>query len=366
MRRQLLVPGSIGSLVALLYLTGALDFVERHLHDFRSGLLSRRASGEIVLVTVDRQSLQRQPGWPWPREYHAIVLERLIDAGATKVAVAIDFSTPSDIQNDRRLAAALARGGPERVALPVFRPPGGEADTAQHVVEPLALFSGHSALVSADVWPDPDSLVRHFDLDQNVAGAAIPTMPGWLLRERQSHAPGNLIDFSIGPETIPRISFVDVLEGTFDPAQAAGKRVLIGATAVELGDEVSVPRHRVLPGIVLQALIAETLLQHRAIRSITGWPVALLGALIALALGPLLSKFAWRQGAAIAVATGALVMCVAIIFHLASASLAGHLTDPFEYSAKHAGRAVRSSGLDDTGAAPGPPAQGCGHGPAGR
>jgi CHASE2 domain-containing sensor protein len=72
-------------LVALLYLTGALDFVERHLHDFRSGLLSRRASGEIVLVTVDRQSLQRQPGWPWPREYHAIVLERLIDAGATKV-----------------------------------------------------------------------------------------------------------------------------------------------------------------------------------------------------------------------------------------------------------------------------------------
>ena len=130
MRRQLVL-GTIGSLVALLYLTGALDFVERHLHDFRSGLLSRPASGEIVLVTIDRESLQRHPGWPWPRQYHATVIERLIDAGATRIAVAIDFSTPSDIQNDRRLAAALARAGPERVALPVFRPRGGEADEAR-------------------------------------------------------------------------------------------------------------------------------------------------------------------------------------------------------------------------------------------
>jgi PAS domain S-box-containing protein len=70
----------------------------------------------------------------------------------------------------------------------------------------------------------------------------------------------------------------------------------------------------------LQALIVETLLQHRAIRSITGWPVALLGALIALVLGPLLSKFAWRQSAAIAVATGALVVCVGVLLHLAWAA----------------------------------------------
>ena len=39
MRRQLIL-GAVASLVALLYLTGALDFVERHLHDFRSGLFS--------------------------------------------------------------------------------------------------------------------------------------------------------------------------------------------------------------------------------------------------------------------------------------------------------------------------------------
>ena len=57
--------------------------------------------------------------------------------------------------------------------------------------------------------------------------------------------------------------------------RVAGKRVIIGATAVELGDEVSVPRHRLLPGTVVQALVAETLLQQRAIRTIAGWPVGL-------------------------------------------------------------------------------------------
>ena len=126
--------------------------------------------------------------------------------------------------------------------------------------------------------------MRRFDLDQIVGEAALPTMAAWLLSKRRNRAESDLIDFSIEPSTIPRISFVDVLEGTFDPARAAGKRVLIGATAVELGDEVSVPRYRLLPGIVLQALVAETLLQHRAIRPVTGLPVALLGALIALAL----------------------------------------------------------------------------------
>ena len=317
MRRQLIL-GAIGGFVAALYLTGALDFVERHLHDLRNGVLPRAASGEIVLVTVDRQSLERLPGWPWPRAYYGTVIERLIDAGAIKIAVAIDFSTPSDAQNDRRLAAALARAGPHRIALPVFRQLG-EGDEVDHVVEPLALFRQHSALASADLWPDQDGLVRRFDAYQNVTGASIPTVPEWLLGESENPARGNLIDFSIEPSTVPRISFADVLEGRFDLTRVAGKRVLIGATAVELGDEVSVPRHRMLPGTVLQAVIAETMLQQRAIRTLGGWPVALLGALMALAVGWLLGKLEWRRGTALVVAAVTLVLCVGLVLQLTAA-----------------------------------------------
>jgi diguanylate cyclase (GGDEF)-like protein/PAS domain S-box-containing protein len=315
-RRQLIL-GAIGGIVAVIYLTGALDFVERHLHDFRNGIFSRDASGEIVLVTVDRQSLERLPGWPWPRAYYATVIERLIDAGVTKIAVAIDFSAPADVHNDRRLATVLAHAGPDRVALPVFRQLG-DGDEVEHVVQPLLLFRQHSALASADLWPDQDGLVRSFDAYQNVAGALIPTMPEWLLGEPENQA-GNLIDFSIEPDTIPRISFVDVLEGTFDLTQVAGKRVLIGATAVELGDEVSVPRHRLLPGTVLQAVVAETLVQQRVIRTVAGWPVAVLGALMALAVGWLLCRLEWRQGTALVIAAVTLVIGAGVALQLAAA-----------------------------------------------
>jgi CHASE2 domain-containing sensor protein len=165
MRRQLVLV-AIGGFVVLLYLAGALDFLERHLHDFRSGILSRGASGEIVLVTIDRRTLQQLRGWPWPRAYYGTAIERLIDAGAIKIAVAIDLSAPSDAPNDRRLATALALAGPHRVALPVFRELGNEVP---HLVEPLSLFREHSALASADVWPDQDGLVRRFDARQNIA-----------------------------------------------------------------------------------------------------------------------------------------------------------------------------------------------------
>jgi diguanylate cyclase (GGDEF)-like protein/PAS domain S-box-containing protein len=317
MRRQLIL-GAISGFVALLYLTGALDFVERHLHDFRTGLLPREASGDIVLVTIDRQSLRRLPGWPWPRAYYATVVERLIGAGVTKIAVAIDLSAPSDAQNDGRLAAVLARAGADRVALPVFRQPG-EGDGVGQVIEPLPIFRRSSALVSADVWPDEDGLVRRFDTYQNVAGALVPTVPEWLVSERENQAERDLIDFSIEPSTIPRISFVDVLDATFDRTRLAGKCVLIGATAVELGDEVSVPRHQLLPGVVLQAVVAETLLQQRAIRIVGGWPVALVGALMAFTVGWRLCKLEWRQGMALVMAIVTLVICVAPVLQSAAA-----------------------------------------------
>ena len=73
-----------------------------------------------------------------------------------------------------------------------------------------------------------------------------------------------LIDFSIRSASIPRVSYIDVLRG--DEAtlkKLAGKKVIIGGTALELGDRFSVPNGAVLSGPVLQALAAESILQNR-------------------------------------------------------------------------------------------------------
>src|SRR3546814_10647918 len=69
------------------------------------------------------------------------------------------------------------------------------------------------------------------------------------------------IDGSISPSTIPRVSFIDLLTGKYPSGLLRGRSVLIGATAIEMGDRYPVPRHGVIPGAVIQLLAAETLLQ---------------------------------------------------------------------------------------------------------
>ena len=48
------------------------------------------------------------------------------------------------------------------------------------------------------------------------------------------------------------------------------KKVIIGATAIELGDQFSVPNGHVIPGPQLQMLAAESILQGRVLRSSSG------------------------------------------------------------------------------------------------
>ncbi len=87
---------------------------------------------------------------------------------------------------------------------------------------------------------------------------------------------------------------MDVLRG--DPAVLAklkDKKVIIGATAIELGDHFSVPNGRVIAGALLQTLAAELILQGRALRGSS--PLVTLGglALVALLMGAM-----WRRRSA--------------------------------------------------------------------
>lgn len=290
----------LASLVSLLYLVGELEFVDRRLSDYHSGLLSRDASRELVLIAIDPDSLRRLRSWPWPRRYHAQVLRNLLDAGAARVALDVDFSSPSNAQDDQLLADALASAGPQRVALPVYRQPQRRGEHVELIdTEPLPLFGRHAQPASVNVWPDSDGLIRWVDAAQHWANGVVPTMSAWLTGTPSLVGGTILVDFSIDPATIPKLSFVDVLEGAFDPTSVAGKNVLIGATAIELGDRVSVPRYQVLPGPVLQALAFETLWQGRTLRHVRGWPLASASAIISLTAGLLFMAMGWRSGLAI-------------------------------------------------------------------
>jgi EAL domain-containing protein (putative c-di-GMP-specific phosphodiesterase class I)/GGDEF domain-containing protein len=134
-----------------------------------------------------------------------------------------------------------------------------------------------------NVEVDADGLVRRLPLGTFTAETPRPSMASLL-----AAAPGTVdqlieIDYSIDPATIPRFSFVDIVEGRFDPAAVAGKSLIIGGTAADMEDRYAVPRHGVLPGVVVQVLAAETLMAGGAPGSASGWWALLLALLTVLA-----------------------------------------------------------------------------------
>ncbi len=300
---------------SVLYMTGVLDPLERALADIRFELTGRAASGDLVLVGIDPRSLKQLDVWPWPRSYHAAVVDRLVEAGAVQIALDVDFSSHSGPAEDEALAAALSRA-PGQIVLPVFRQKTPLGDGRPEIIytAPLPLFRRHARVASVNTMPDGDGLIRRHSLNDFWRDEVVATMPallaGW------SRAPSRTfhIDYGIRPDTIPVLSYVDVMQGRFDREEVRGRKIIVGATAVELGDIYAVPVYTALPGALVQALTYESLVQGRTLHRSALWVVLAGAAIIALALGRRFQSWSWRRGLAAlaAVAAGSFALSVAV------------------------------------------------------
>jgi diguanylate cyclase (GGDEF)-like protein/PAS domain S-box-containing protein len=251
----------------LVLATGLHDPLRNAVTAMRFGWLPRDASGDIVLVAIDPASIAKIGVWPWPRTMHAELIERLENAGASEIVFDVDFSSASTPDADQAFEEALRKAGGS-VVLPAFKQFAQERSgtTAIHVDRPLPRFARHAWSAAINVEPDADGLVRRFPSGEWLDGAFVPSV-GALLADRYENGGTILIDFGIRAASVPIVSYVDVLRG--DPAVVAalkGKKIIIGATALELGDRITLPNGRVIAGALLQAIAAESMLQGRALR----------------------------------------------------------------------------------------------------
>ena len=200
-------------LVAGLQWAGVLDRLEFPLMDARFAMLEREASRDIVVVEIDERSLRLLDVWPWPRDYHAQVIDRLHEAGASLIAVDVDFSSRSNENGDAALEAALARAEGS-VVLPVFRQYSGLERDRRTLADtgPKPRFAQHVRLGSVAVRPESDSLIRRALTSLPWSGQDVASFPV-LLAGIHPGVRSFYIDFGIGSETIPRISYVDVMRG---------------------------------------------------------------------------------------------------------------------------------------------------------
>ena len=103
--------------VVLLTMIGAVQPFEDQLRMLRNYVHPHKASGDIVLISIDDRALHDMGRWPWPRRYHAQLIDRLTTAGVKQIYSDITFETRSDPADDNALADAIKRSG--RVTLPV-------------------------------------------------------------------------------------------------------------------------------------------------------------------------------------------------------------------------------------------------------
>jgi len=268
--------------------------LERAFGEIRDTINSKPASGEIHLVEIDAKSLKSLDKWPWPRSYHAQLVDRLNEAGVDQIVFDIDFSSRSTDAEDAALAGALARAR-GKVVLPTFRQPASSADQNAELENlPIEILREHAFLGSVNVHPGKNGQVNRYPFGAITGGVPRPSIGALLANANGAVTSVFDLDHSIEIDTIPAYSFVDIVEGRFDAADFEGKRVIVGATAIEMGDRYATARFGIVPGVLLQALAAETLMAGTALPHLGPWPMLLLALLLLGIVYPFLGRKDWH------------------------------------------------------------------------
>jgi len=263
------------------------EIVEGPLRTIRNSLHWHKASGDIVLVTIDNQSLRKIGRWPWPRRYHADLTDRLTADGAKRILFDISFVGAANAADDAAFAAALKRSG--RVILPTRTLSGPNGWTKSETSSLPDLADAAQGMGTISWRYNFQQAVTDIPYAAKANGKIVPSYSA-LLSGREGQPGATFVpDYSLDPKSIPSVSAADVLDNKVDRKMLAGKDVVIGWTAEELGDQFFVPGTGRMGGAYVHIIGAETLKGSRPIN--LGWIPLFL-----LALGASAAALTRRDG----------------------------------------------------------------------
>ncbi|MEJ1381572.1 MAG: CHASE2 domain-containing protein [Candidatus Sedimenticola sp. (ex Thyasira tokunagai)] len=276
-----------GTLLLTLFLV-ASDWLQRWdnlIYDAQLTLMSRPAAVDTVIVAIDDASLKVLGRWPWTRDIHGDLVEKLSKAGAEAIFLDILFSeeTPGQPLQDQRLVEAVRESG--RVFLPVVVE---ERGLGGQLVESLPfadLAAAARGLGHVHMELEADGIARGVYLKEGVGSpyweqitisllrwlepAVVEKLPGQRNPNPSDLSPFHvvrdhytLIPYSGPPGHVPRLSYAQVLQGQFREEDVRGRIVLVGATATGLGDLLPTPlsgRYRPMSGVEINAQLLDGL-----------------------------------------------------------------------------------------------------------
>lgn len=319
-----------GLVAGSLAQTRVLQTIDQYLQDGLTRIQAPVAAPEgITLIDIDERSLQELGPWPWPRPVLAQISHALRERGARLQVW--DLALPHEAPGDALLARELAHPdvviGQIAVLDPQVESPPREgllqhAPQAPHLCSRHTPITGHLGLSPSlsvtqvghlSATPDPDGLLRRIPAvicDQShrypqlalaAAIAATPDQPWhatpgtWPLGPHQwlSRGPWRFaldadgylpVPYQRPHSAWPAISASRLLDPAALPS-LNGHIVLIGGSAMGLGDVVSTPYHPSAPGVSVHAELLA------AAQNAQAWPGAMprgntvLAALLAMLVG---------------------------------------------------------------------------------
>ncbi len=284
--RRLLAAAAIGIGVAAVCAWGLvadrLDGVQNLWEDrLQPGLAS---SDDVVVVGIDRDTLLATEPWPWPRDLHAELLDRI---GANDPAVVLyDVLLVDPGEGDDALVAAM---GETPTVLPTALTLTAGEDGPPQIV---------GAIVPADPFAAAAAALGHANISRSGDTGVVRTLPAYALDERGIARPSialaavSVVEGAVVPLTerpggvqvgdrfIPLddaeltlnwsptleqqtvIPAIDVLSGAVDADAFRDRVVLVGITEPTLGDQQLVPTDRSgsTSGVVVLANAVNTIL----------------------------------------------------------------------------------------------------------
>ncbi len=331
---------------------GSFYFLENPLRDTLGAkqISERQPNDSIKILKIDNKSLDKIGQFPWDRSVYADVIEKLEAGGVKAIGLDVVVADPSrDPKSDAAMAAVMQKYS--NIILPVqFNFPAKQKAKGQLVPDkidyPAAdIHAGKDQIAHINVFPDPDNKVRKLLVgvplqDNTIVPAFSVKLANFLLDESskvkwdaaaQQWMKGSMVipvnyrnqvatEFYSEPrqeadaETgYDAQSFIDVLDGTIDPAYFEDTIVLIGPFTTGLGDEYTVARSPIkMFGVEIHANMIQSLLAGKFYTDLsTGLGILIL---LLMSLLPIFLFERFRGRSAVFIFLAFLVIYIALVF----------------------------------------------------
>ncbi len=278
-----LFPTIVG--VFILYLLISSGLSDKFLNSSQDLLFHVRGANHpsqpIIIIGVDEKSQKKLGPWPFPRDIHGALIERLSKARA----IGFDFLFVATTEHDGQFSSALGKGPPSVLAV--------ANDIENSLLFPSKDISEYSSHGHVETFRSGDGIVRKVQLQQNENvpsfALALYRLAGFSEEIRGSNEP-RLINY-LGPEkTFLTLSYFDVIAGKYAKEFFADSLVLVGADDKTLGDSHASPFsfYSSSPGVEIQATILHNLITNGFLKpcDLLSWFIFLLILILALFVWP--------------------------------------------------------------------------------